>query len=111
MGHPETILERTDRMLSVIASAKPDINVIQITRARDVNSLWQSSLGSSLMFSVDEAPLDATAEREAQNIVSRYLQRQHYAATPVVMSQMVDFQNALQMRSKVISAIETLMRV
>lgn len=110
MGHPETILERTDRMLSVITSVKPEVNAVQNAKARDLNSLWQSSLGSSLMFSVDEIPLNAIAEREAQNIVSRFLQRQTYAATPVVMSQMVDFQNTLQMRSKVISAVETLMR-
>lgn len=110
MGHPETILERTDRMLSVIISAKPEANAVHTAKARDLNSLWQSSLGSSLMFSVDELPLNAVAEREAQSIVSRFLQRQTHAATPIVMSQMVDFQNALQMRSKVISAIETLMQ-
>jgi hypothetical protein len=109
MGHPETILERTDRMLEVIKGGA-DVNAVQYAKARDLNSLWRSSLGSSLMFSVDEAPIDATAEREAQNIVSRYLQRQQYAATPIVMAQMVEFQNTLQMRSKVISAIETLLR-
>lgn len=108
MGHPETILERTDRMLSVI-TATPEANALQAAKAHDLNALWQSSLGSSLMFSVDEGPLDATAEREAQNIVSRFLQRQQHAATPIARSQMVEFQNALQTRSKVISAIETLL--
>jgi hypothetical protein len=45
----------------------------------------------------------------AQNLSEGSVKARH-APSPVAMSQMIDFQNALQTRSKVISAIETLLR-
>ena len=106
MAQPEAILERTDRMLSVITGAKAENS----GRARDLATLWNSGLSSSLMFSVDEMPGDVSAEREAQGIIGRFLARQEARPTPVAMSHMVELQQALQTRAKVLSAVEMLLR-
>jgi hypothetical protein len=102
MGHPETILEKTDRMLSVLVAEKPSQSV-------KMDWLWQSGLAASPLFQVGEQP-EASAEREAEGIVARHLDRQQLRKQPAAMAQLVEFQHTLQMRSKVISAIETLMR-
>ena len=62
------------------------------------------------MFSVDEMPVDVEAEREAQGIIGRFLARQEVRPMPVAMSHMVEFQQTLQMRAKVLSAVEMLLR-
>ena len=109
MSQPETILERTDRMLGVIASQGAKVSPAQRS-TRDLSSLWSSGLGGSLLFSVGEEPADASAESEAQSIITRHLERQKHRSAAMAMSEMVDFQRTLQMRSKVISAIEMLIR-
>src|SRR3954471_24587407 len=108
MAQPETILERTDSMLGAMAHTMPE-NDIEKGRSRDVASLWSSGLSGSPMFSVNE-PLDAAAEREAQNIITRFIARQRQLPSLIAMSHMVEFQQALQLRSKVLSAVEMLLR-
>src|SRR3954462_6846582 len=98
MAQPETILERTDRMLGAMANTMPE-NALEKGRSRDVAGLWSSGLSGSPMFSVNE-PLDAMAEQEAQNIITRFIARQRQLPSSVAMSHMVEFQQALQMRSK-----------
>jgi hypothetical protein len=100
----ETLMEKTDRMLSALGA----IPMPEKAPVRDMASLWQSGLTSSLLFSVDEPVGDATAEDEAKSIIARHLECAQMPAAS--MSGLIDFQSQLQMRSKVISAIETLLR-
>ena len=102
MGHPETILERTDRILNVLIAAKP-------AQQEKLGSLWRTGLTAKPLFTVGEQ-METSAEREAESIVGRHLDRQLRAAQPAAMAELVEFQHSLQMRSKVISAIEMLMR-
>ena len=53
---------------------------------------------------------DPEADQEAQNIVQRYTERQRYLAGPMGMSEMVDMQRLLQLRSQVVSAVTALMQ-
>ena len=105
----ETMQERTDRMLSVM-DAEPAAPGEAKPPARDMTSLWKSGLSGSLLFSVSVPALDARAESEAQSIIVRHLERQQHRPLQTSMSGLVDFQNELQMRSKVITAIEMLTR-
>jgi hypothetical protein len=109
MLHAETMLERTDRMLRVMDAGPASLGEAALP-ARDMASLWKSGLNSSQLLSVGEPALDAQAEKEAQSIIDRHLERQHHQPLQTSMSGLVDFQNELQMRSKVITAIEMLSR-
>jgi hypothetical protein len=109
MVQTETMLERTDRMLSVIGSEPASPGETK-PPMRDMTSLWKSGLSGSLLFSVSEPAADTQVENEAQSIVARHLERQQHQPLQTSMSGLVDFQNELQMRSKVITAIEMLMR-
>lgn len=106
MVQTETLLERTDRMLQVMAS-EPFIATEQAP-ARDIESLWNSGLSSSLLFSLCETPTDSSAESEAQSIIARHFERTKQPEN-LAITDLMDFQHALQSRSKVISAIEMLM--
>jgi hypothetical protein len=103
----ETILERTDRMLKAIVTNQTTSDQ---QPAREMGSLWQSGLSSSLLFSVGESAVNAPAEKEAKIIISRYLDGAQQNTAPISTSGLMDFQNQLHMRSKVISAIEMLLR-
>ena len=103
----ETLLEKTDRMLQVMAS-RPFV-ATEKAPSRDAASLWDSGLTSGLLFSVGEPPADSLAESEAQSIVMRHLQRTKRRPENLAITDMVDFQHALQSRAKVMSAIEMLM--
>ena len=109
MTNTETFLEKTDRMLGVMAT-EASVAGASPVRNRDLGSLWSSGLGGSLLFSVSRPPADASVEAEAQSIVARHLERLEHRPAPWAMSDMVDFQRTLQRRSKVISAIEMLTR-
>jgi hypothetical protein len=102
----ETLLERTDRMLKAISTGSAP----ESKPAREMTSLWQSGLSSSLLFSVSEPAVNAAVEKEAKIIISRYLETEQQCTNPISTSGLVDFQNQLQMRSKVISAVEMLLR-
>jgi hypothetical protein len=107
VAHADAILENPERMLGVIASES--VAGIRKSSPADMTSLWQSGLVAGPLFAVDARP-EASADREAQSIVARHLERQQSNPKPAGMSQLLEFQHTLQMRSKVISAIETLMR-
>jgi hypothetical protein len=103
----ETFLEKTDRMLKAIVADPANSDQ---TPARELNSLWRSGLSSSLLYRVGEPDVNASVEKEAKIIVSRHLGREQENAMPISTSGLMDFQNQLHMRSKVICAIEMLLR-
>ena len=101
MGQPETILERTDRMLKVLLPAKKSDNI------NNLEMLWRSSLELGPLFTIGDRR-DESAERQAEKIVSRHLKRHDHRPQCIAMAQLVDFQHSLQLRSKVMSAIQML---
>lgn len=102
MGRPETILERTDRMLAVLGSGRPE-------NVQDLDLLWRSGLTAPPLFAVGETR-QASAEQEAEKIVSRHLKSQNDQPRSIAMAHLVEFQHRLQVRSKVISTVEILTR-
>ena len=107
MMQVETLVEKTDRMLTAMGAVAPTLGSGPL---RDMASLWRSGLGGSLLFTVDDPTADPSAEKEAKIIISGYLERVHDEGTAISTSGLVDFQHQLQIRSKVISAIEMLLR-
>ena len=103
----ETLLERTDRMLKAIVTNPA---ATEPKPAREMTALWQSGLSSSLLFSVDEPAINAPAEKEAKIIVSQYLENEKQNISSISTPSLMDLQDQLHMRSKVISAIEMLLR-
>lgn len=92
-------------------------NAVSAGRLRDMASLWSSGLSSSLLSTNISDPFaDEAADLEAQQIVARYMARNvvrgnelHYAASKESkIMDLVQFQNALQTSSRIVSRIASL---
>ena len=101
----ETVFDRTDEILNVLMSETRDTHA---STHHAAGSLWNAGLMAAPLFAVGDDP-QPSADREARKLVEQHLagtaERQHVAT-----AQLLEFQYSLQMRSKVISAIERLMQ-
>jgi hypothetical protein len=92
-------------------------NAVAAEKLRDLASLWSSGLSSTLFSTNISDPFaDEAADLEAQQIVARYVARKvvrrnepHYAPSKESeIMDLVQFQNALQTSSRIVSRIASL---
>jgi len=92
-------------------------NAVAVGKMRDLACLWSSGLSSSLFSTNISDPFaDDAADQEAQQIVARYMARSagrqklgHPAASKESeIMDLVQFQNALQTSSRIVSRIASL---
>ena len=91
-------------------------NAVAAGKLRDLALLWSSGLSSTLFSTTISDPFaDEAADLEAQQIVARYMarsagQKQSHHATSKgsEIMDLVQFQNALQTSSRIVSRIASL---
>ena len=95
-------------------------NAVAAEKLRDLASLWSSGLSSTLFSTNISDPFaDEAADLEAQQIVARYMARgvgradqsHHAGSKESEIMNLVQFQNALQTSSRIVSRIASLTSV
>jgi flagellar hook-associated protein FlgK len=92
-------------------------NAVAAGKLRDLALLWSSGLSSTLFSTTISDPFaDEAADLEAQQIVARYMARsagrqkqsRHATSKESEIMDLVQFQNALQTSSRIVSRIASL---